>query len=131
MAPEVVFQLTASTIASIFCGASLIFWLLSIKAMSLQRLSKEPLISSQVVIGGFVLLGSIASIPLTLLELNPKHRKLLTSTEINFLANHISDLSRSMLQLEVDSVLLLLILNEVRIVQKKNNKRAILTSVSI
>lgn len=90
--------------------------------MSLQKLSKEPLISSQAAIGGFVLLGSIASILLTLLELNPKHRKLLTSTEINFLANHISDLSRPMLQLEVDSVLLLLILNEVRIVQKRKTK---------
>jgi formate-dependent nitrite reductase membrane component NrfD len=78
-----------------------------------------------------VLLGLIASISLILLELNLKHRKLLTSTEINFLANHISDLSRSMLQLEVDSVLLLLILNKVRIVHKKNNKRAILTSISI
>jgi hypothetical protein len=43
--------------------------------------------------------------------------------EINFLANHISDLSRPMLQLEVDSVLLLLILNEVRIVKTEEDKR--------
>jgi hypothetical protein len=74
-----VFQLTASIIASIFCGASLAFWLLSIDAMSLQRLSKEPLISSQAAIGGLVFLGSIASILLALLTANPKSRKLLTT----------------------------------------------------
>lgn len=78
MNSEVVFQLTASIIASIFCGASLAFWLLSNDAMSLQRLSKEPLISSQAVIGGFVFLGSIASILLALLAADPEYRKLLT-----------------------------------------------------
>jgi hypothetical protein len=75
MNPEIIFQLVASTMASIFCGASLIFWLLSIDAMSLQRLSKKPLISSQAVIGGFVFLGSIASIFLALLESKLKERK--------------------------------------------------------
>lgn len=77
MDPEVVFQLTASTIASISCGASLALWLLSIDAMNLQRLSKEPLISSQAVIGVFVLLGSVASILLALLDAALKDCKLL------------------------------------------------------
>lgn len=78
MDSEVIFQLTASIIASIFCGASLAFWLLSIDAMSLQRLSKEPLISSQAVIGGFVFLGSITSVFLALLAADPKYGKLLS-----------------------------------------------------
>lgn len=79
MDSELIFQLTASTIASICCGASLAFWLLSIKAMSLRRLSKEPLISTQAVIGGFVFLGSSASILLAFLQVNAKDGRLLTS----------------------------------------------------
>jgi len=53
------FQLATSIITSVCYGASLAFWLLSIKAISLQRLSKESIISSQAVIAGFVFLGSI------------------------------------------------------------------------
>lgn len=105
------FQLTASTLASICCGASLTFWLLSIKAMSLQRLRNQKLITSQAVIGTFAFLGSIASILLALLEAPPKD-----SNSRNPLA------LKSSLQLEVGSVLLLLILNEVRsAVQTKTN----------
>jgi hypothetical protein len=79
MDSALIFQLTASILASICCGGSLAFWLLSIKSMSLRRLSKEPLISSQAVIGGFVFLGSTASILLAFLEVNPKDGRLLTS----------------------------------------------------
>jgi hypothetical protein len=43
-------------------------------------------------------------------------------SEINFLANHISDLSPPMLQLEVDSMLLLLILNKVRIMNTEDEQ---------
>lgn len=76
-----IFQLTASILASICCGGSLAFWLLSIKAMSLRRLSKEPLISGQALIGGFAFLGSIASILLVFLiaNPNPEEGRLLTS----------------------------------------------------
>lgn len=90
MNPEITFQLIASTMASIFCGASLIFWLLFIDAMSLQRLSKKPLISSQAEIGGAVFLVSIAFIFLALLEANLKERKWLYFSGSNFLANHNS-----------------------------------------
>jgi hypothetical protein len=51
----------------------------------------------------------------------PNGRQVTYFAKLNFLANHISDLPWSILQLEVDSVLLLLILNEVRVVKQKNN----------
>jgi hypothetical protein len=68
MDSEVIFQLATSAIASFCCGTSLLLWLLSIKAFSLPRLSREFLISSQLIIGGAALLGLIASIPLVLFE---------------------------------------------------------------
>jgi hypothetical protein len=70
MDSALIFQLTASILASICSAGSLAFWLLSIN-INLQRLSKEPLIASQAVIGCFVFLGSIASILLAFLNAKP------------------------------------------------------------
>lgn len=77
MDSELVFQLTASTIASICYVSSLVLWLISIKAMSWQRLKNEPLIAAQAAIGAFVFLGSIISILLSILTANLKTSKLL------------------------------------------------------
>lgn len=52
----------------------------------------------------------------------PTLRQVAYYTEISFLANHISDLPQRTLQLEVDSVLLLLILNEVRMVKTEEEQ---------
>ena len=71
MDSDLIFQLTTSTIASVCCGSSLAFWLLSIRAPSPRRLSREPFISSQVVIGSAIFLGLLVSILLAFLKAKP------------------------------------------------------------
>lgn len=66
MDSELLFQLTASTIASICYGSNLVLWLISIKAISWQRLKNEPLIAAQAAIGTFVFLGLIISVLLVI-----------------------------------------------------------------
>lgn len=54
--------------------------------------------------------------------IKPKRPQVAYFVEINFLANRILDLPRPMLELEVDSVLLLLTLTEVRIVKTEEEQ---------
>ncbi|OJJ42054.1 hypothetical protein ASPZODRAFT_1668563 [Penicilliopsis zonata CBS 506.65] len=95
MDSNLLFQLTASTIASVCCGSSLALWLISIKALSWQRLKNEPLITAQATIGALVFLGSILSVLLSILRANLK-----------------TNLPWLILQLEISCVLVLVIVNE-------------------
>lgn len=115
--PELVFQLTPSTAASNFRRANLAFWPPSIKAISLQWLSKKPLISGQSVIGGLLFSRCFAYILPALFEIAPN----LKDGELLNLLIQISSLIRFQIswliqQLEVDSAMvLLLLLNKVMV----------------
>lgn len=114
MDPEVLFQLTASTLASIFCGASLIFWLLSIDAMELARAEREITHLQSGCDRWFCILGIDRFYFSGTAGSEFKRAQVAYFSGRNFLANHNPDPSQRMLQLEVNTVLLLLILNEVR-----------------
>lgn len=75
MDSRLIFQLTASAIASICSGASLAFWLLSTEALSQPGLSKKRLILSQAVIGGVIILGSVVSVFLAIRQVYSKNSK--------------------------------------------------------
>lgn len=61
-----IFQLIASTTAMLFSGSSLAFWLLYTNALNQTKRNKNRLIYSQIIIGGIIILGSIAFMVLTL-----------------------------------------------------------------
>ena len=82
----------------------------------MQKLGKEPIIFSQGVIGSFVFLDSVASILLAVLKAN------VILKVIGYSSIKNSDISRTILYLEVDCVLLLLILDEVGVMKQKKNK---------
>ncbi|PYH92244.1 hypothetical protein BO71DRAFT_29409 [Aspergillus ellipticus CBS 707.79] len=95
MDSDLIFQLTTSTIAWLYFGSSLAFWLLSIRASNSGRLSRGRLVSSQVVIGSAIFLGLLISILLAFLK-----------------AKLVRSCSWLLLQQEIGSVLLLLVMNE-------------------
>ncbi|TQB67760.1 hypothetical protein MPDQ_004812, partial [Monascus purpureus] len=66
MDAQTTFQLTASTAASACSGASLAFWLLSVEARKQPAFHKKPVLLSQAVIGGVIIIGSIVSIVLAI-----------------------------------------------------------------
>ncbi|KAL4923031.1 uncharacterized protein BDV17DRAFT_25722 [Aspergillus undulatus] len=72
MDAQEIFQLAASTAASACSGASLAFWLLSIGAPHQPAFHSKPVLLSQAVIGGALIIGSITSIVLTIQQTNPK-----------------------------------------------------------
>lgn len=122
MSFEVIFQLATSATASFCCGTSLLVWLLSIKAFSLPRLSRDFLISSQLIIGSAAFLGLIGSIPLVLFELKwTKGKNPISLFSIPIVPNSIPGLSWPILQQEIGSVFLLLILNEVSALNLKES----------
>ncbi|KAJ6064751.1 hypothetical protein N7444_000404 [Penicillium canescens] len=92
---DLIFQLVASTTATLCSVASLAFWLLYTEALSRGKRNKQQLIYSQIMIGGIIILGSVVSMLLALKR---------TTAD--------NDLSRSISAVEVGVVLLLLILNE-------------------
>lgn len=63
---DLIFQLVASTTATLCSVASLAFWLLFTEALSPGKRNKQQLIYSQIMIGGIIILGSVASMLLTL-----------------------------------------------------------------
>ncbi|KAL4993998.1 hypothetical protein BDV10DRAFT_177702 [Aspergillus recurvatus] len=65
------FQLAASTAASACTGASLALWLLSIGANQ-PAFHSKPVLLSQAVIGGILIIGPITSVVLTIQQTNPK-----------------------------------------------------------
>ncbi len=67
------FQVTASAAASACSGASLILWLLSLGNLKRRMFDKKLLIMGQVIIGGVIIIGSIASCFLTINQANIKN----------------------------------------------------------
>lgn len=63
MSPHLIFQLVASTMAVLFSGASLMFWLLNSEVLGQEERTKA-IIYGQIIISATIILGSIASIPL-------------------------------------------------------------------
>jgi hypothetical protein len=63
---DLIFQLVASTTATLCSVASLAFWLLYTEALSQGKRNKKQLIYSQIMIGGIIILGSVASMLLAL-----------------------------------------------------------------
>lgn len=63
---DLIFQLVASTTATLCSIASLAFWLSYTEALTQGKRKKKQLIYSQIMIGGIVILGSVASMVLTL-----------------------------------------------------------------
>ncbi|KAJ5418709.1 uncharacterized protein N7487_002259 [Penicillium crustosum] len=94
---DLIFHLVASTTATLCSVASLAFWLLYTEALSQGKRNKKQLIYSQIMIGGIIILGSVASMLLALKRTT---------------ADNVLDLLRSISAVEVGVVLLLLILNE-------------------
>ncbi|KAJ5993343.1 hypothetical protein N7451_009067 [Penicillium sp. IBT 35674x] len=92
---DLIFQLIASTVAMIFSAASLASWLFNTETIGQKGWSRKPLIFTQIIIGGIIILGSIASMVLAV--------KRVTSDD---------DLSRAMSPVQAGIVLLLLIVNE-------------------
>ncbi|KAL2840805.1 hypothetical protein BJY01DRAFT_16130 [Aspergillus pseudoustus] len=96
MDAQAIFQLTASTAASVCSGASLAFWLLSAEVWKQPAFHKKPVLLSQAIIGGVIIIGSIVSIVLAIRQANPKS----------------GDTFLSIQETGSGSLLLLLVLNE-------------------
>ncbi|KAL2811824.1 hypothetical protein BDW59DRAFT_177057 [Aspergillus cavernicola] len=73
MDSRLIFQLTASAIASVCSGASLALWILSTEALSQPGLTKRRLILSQAVVSGVIILGSVVSVFLTIRQVNSQN----------------------------------------------------------
>ena len=63
---DLIFQLVASTTATLCSVASPAFWLLYTEAINQGKRNKKQLIYSQIMIGGIIILGSVASMLLAL-----------------------------------------------------------------
>ena len=66
---DLIFQLIASIVAMIFSAASLASWLFNTETLGQKGWSRKPLIFTQIIIGGIIILGSIASMILTVKRL--------------------------------------------------------------
>lgn len=111
---DLIFQLVASTTATLCSVASLAFWLLYTEALSRGKRNKQQLIYSQIMIGGIIILGSVASMLLALKRTTTDNGKQLCLLDDKSFLTPMLDLSRSISAVEIGVVLLLLILNEVR-----------------
>lgn len=118
MDTDLLFQLTASVVASVCYGIGFFVWLMSIRIFNLRAIAEKPLISSQVVLGGIALLGVIVSTLLVFVEVKPTNGKALHPFVLLNLIS-ISGISSSIIQHEISCALLLLMLNEVRKFERK------------
>lgn len=66
MDDDLIFQLVASITATLCSGASLAFWLLYTEVLKQVEWRRKPLIYSQVITGGMIILGWIISMLLAL-----------------------------------------------------------------
>lgn len=88
MDAQTTFQLTASTAASACSGASLAFWLLSVEARKQPAFHKKPVLLSQAVIGGVIIIGSIVSIVLAIRLASSNSGKLPAAENNPCIPNH-------------------------------------------
>lgn len=117
----IIFQLAASATAILCSSLSLALWLLYTNALDQTERGRNRLIYGQIIIGGIIILGSIASMILAFkATASDNGMQIKLFGHINY-PNQMSDTSRSISPMEIGFVLLLLVLNEVSAVSKSES----------